>query len=117
MKGIPSTRLVAVPSRFGPAAWTNEADRSRHRREVNPWRSWYSDPEWIALRKRVLIEEDFTCRMCGWKEVVDTSKLVGDHIVPHRGDRTLFLDRENVQCLCKRCHDSKKQRDERAAGW
>ncbi len=107
MKGVASTRLVAVPSRFGPVPFATEADRSKYRRAVNPWRDWYSDPEWRALRRQVLIEEDFTCRMCGRKEIVDTSLLVGDHIKPHKGDRALFQHSANVQCLCKTSHGSK----------
>ncbi|SPA17227.1 Putative phage holin (fragment) [Cupriavidus taiwanensis] len=37
---------------------------------------------------------------------------VVDHVRPHRGDRRLFLDRTNLQSLCKLCHDSVKQRME-----
>jgi 5-methylcytosine-specific restriction protein A len=33
---------------------------------------------------------------------------VVDHIIPHRGDQTLFWDKENNwQPLCKPCHDKK----------
>lgn len=32
---------------------------------------------------------------------------VVDHIVPHKGDKTLFWDRNNWQPLCKPCHDHK----------
>ncbi|WP_295810387.1 hypothetical protein [uncultured Nitratireductor sp.] len=27
----------------------------------------------------------------------------------HKGDERLFWDRDNLQCLCKHCHDSAKQ--------
>ena len=37
---------------------------------------------------------------------------VVDHIKPHRGDLTLFWDRNNWQSLCKLCHDSAKARQE-----
>jgi hypothetical protein len=37
--------------------------------------------------------------------------LVADHIVPHRGDRTLFLEGE-LQTLCLDHHDSVKQQQE-----
>ena len=30
-----------------------------------------------------------------------------DHIVPHRGDRDLFWDRNNWQALCHSCHSKK----------
>ena len=32
---------------------------------------------------------------------------VVDHVVPHRGDKTLFWTRTNWQPLCKPCHDRK----------
>lgn len=32
---------------------------------------------------------------------------VVDHIVPHRGDKALFWQRDNWQPLCKQCHDIK----------
>lgn len=38
--------------------------------------------------------------------------LVVDHIVPHRGDQTLFWDRANWQPLCPDHHDVVKQREE-----
>lgn len=39
---------------------------------------------------------------------------VVDHLKPHRGDLTLFWDRNNWQSLCKHCHDSHKQRQEKS---
>lgn len=43
-------------------------------------------------------------------------KIVGatvvDHIIPHKGDYKLFWDQHNWQPLCKRCHDSIKQKEE-----
>ena len=32
-----------------------------------------------------------------------------DHVVPHRGDRQLFWDANNLQSLCKPCHAGTKQ--------
>lgn len=42
-----------------------------------------------------------------------TAATVVDHIVPHKRDQALFWDRDNWQPLCKLCHDSIKQREER----
>lgn len=36
-----------------------------------------------------------------------------DHIVPHKGDLVLFHDPENLQSLCKPCHDRDKAAIER----
>lgn len=43
-----------------------------------------------------------------------TPATVVDHIVPHRRDQELFWDKANWQSLCKRCHDSHKQRLEKS---
>jgi 5-methylcytosine-specific restriction endonuclease McrA len=37
---------------------------------------------------------------------------VVDHIKPHKGNQALFWNPANWQSLCKRCHDSDKQRIE-----
>lgn len=44
----------------------------------------------------------------------DGNAIVGnvvDHIVPHRGDEFLFLSDDNVQTLCKACHDRKTAKE------
>lgn len=38
---------------------------------------------------------------------------VVDHIMPHRGDMNLFWQHSNHQPLCKHCHDSVKQKQEK----
>lgn len=90
----------------------DEAGRTRYRREVTPWRKWYDTARWKRLRWSILTRDLFMCQMCKRAEA-DTSQLVGDHKVPHRGDPTLFWDATNLQCLCKPCHDSRKQAIER----
>jgi 5-methylcytosine-specific restriction endonuclease McrA len=40
---------------------------------------------------------------------------VVDHVTPHKGDEGLFFDADNLQSLCKPCHDGQKQREERAS--
>ena len=119
MKGIPSTRLGPVPpSRFGAVPFTTEADRSRYRREVNPWRKWYDTPEWKALARACKVAAHYTCQWPGCGRVcTDKGEAIADHVKPHRGDRSLFFDATNLQCLCKACHDREKQAEERAAGW
>lgn len=38
---------------------------------------------------------------------------VVDHIIPHRGDYALFWNKKNWQPMHSRCHNSRKQRQER----
>nr|WP_246272600.1 HNH endonuclease [Phyllobacterium pellucidum] len=52
--------------------------------------------------------------MCGRIEP-NTSQLVADHKTPHRGSEYLFWKDANIQCVCRVCHDSEKQRQERTA--
>lgn len=41
-----------------------------------------------------------------------TPATVADHIKPHEGNPELFWDEDNLQPLCKRCHDSKTARED-----
>lgn len=46
------------------------------------------------------------CVRCEKLGLVEAATVV-DHIVPHKGDMTLFWQRTNWQALCKPCHDVK----------
>jgi len=64
------------------------------------------DAEWQKARADYLAVYP-SCRRCG------KAANVVDHIVPHKGDRSLFMDRRNWQSLCQHCHNSAKQSEER----
>ncbi|TPM61098.1 HNH endonuclease [Mesorhizobium sp. B2-2-4] len=64
------------------------------------------DAKWDRERAAYLYLHN-TCRKCG-REATTV-----DHIIPHRGDRSLFWNRSNWQPLCTSCHNSVKQRQER----
>ena len=105
-------RLGGLRSRLTSASGDRQAfDRQRDQRA---WRGWYKTSRWQKLRMKILLRDLFTCqwRGCG-RVVADTSQLVADHREPHRGDEALFWDEENLWTLCKPCHDSTKQREER----
>lgn len=53
------------------------------------------------------------CSYCAEEGRVTAAEVV-DHIIPHRGDPALFWDITNWQPLCKWCHDSVKQREEKS---
>jgi 5-methylcytosine-specific restriction protein A len=89
---------------------------SRARDRRHEYRAWYKTQAWRRKRWQVLVRDLFTCQMPGCGKVEsDTSQLVADHKTPHRGDEALFWDDQNLWCLCKTCHDSAKQREERTA--
>lgn len=76
-----------------------------------PWRHLYKTAAWQRLR-RVQLAQDPLCLYCSEMGRV-TAATVCDHIEPHKGDEELFFDHNNLQSLCKPCHDSVKQREER----
>ena len=84
---------------------------ARSRDRIDTWRKWYKTAEWRAIRWDTLVAASFTCVRC--KRIFESADLVGDHIRAHRGDRDLFFDRSNVQCMCATCHNRDKQREER----
>ncbi|WWT39524.1 hypothetical protein [Microcystis phage Mae-JY02] len=91
-----------------------KAQQSRTRDRRHEWRAWYKTKRWRQLRWSILTRDLFTCGMC--KAIkADTSQLVADHKVPHKGNEALFWDEANLWCLCKGCHDSAKQKEEAAA--
>ncbi|WP_246690813.1 HNH endonuclease [Neorhizobium alkalisoli] len=103
-----------MPSRLGRVAGD---EKSRHReRDANlEHRKWYKTARWQKLRMSVLVRDMFTCQMVGCGRIeADTSQLVADHKTPHHGDERLFWDDQNLQCLCKPCHDRLKQKEERS---
>jgi hypothetical protein len=55
----------------------------------------------------------YRCARCSRIEA-DTSKLICDHVEPHRGDVEKFWAGP-FQTLCKGCHDGEKQKEEVAA--
>ena len=90
-----------------------EQTRDQRRYAAAPWRKWYGLKRWKDMRWDVLVAAMFQCSRCGVLHA-DTSKLVADHTIPHRGRPELFWDRANLTCMCTDCHDKVKQREEQA---
>lgn len=72
----------------------------------------YGTRAWHRLRTKQLMAEPI-CRFCQ-QLGHPTPATVVDHIKPHKGDAELFHDPDNLQSLCKPCHDRHKQRQERS---
>lgn len=64
--------------------------------------------EWEAARAEFLAQHSH-CKHTG----CTAPATVVDHIIPHRGDRTLFWDRSNWQPLCAHHHNKHKQQMDR----
>lgn len=67
---------------------------------------------WGKARRAHLARQPL-CVMCQ-QEGRTTAAEVVDHITPHRDDPELFWNPDNWQSLCKRHHDSTKQRIEKS---
>jgi len=63
--------------------------------------------KWQKARAQYLHEHPL-CVMCKADGLVTAAKVV-DHIVPHRGDQSLFWRRSNWQSLCATHHSRDKQ--------
>ena len=63
------------------------------------------DSKWREARAAYLIAHPY-CVNCN-----STANTV-DHIIPHKGDKTIFWDKQNWQSLCTTCHNRHKQREE-----
>ena len=85
--------------------------KAAFRSALNPWRKLYCTARWKRLRAATFLKDMYQCQMCKRAEH-NTSKLVADHIKPHRGRLELFWDASNIWTLCASCHSSAKQRQE-----
>ena len=68
---------------------------------------------WQAFRL-VFLRQNPLCAYC-LRFGKTTPATVVDHIIPHRGDMALFWREGNHMSLCKHCHDSTKQAEERGS--
>jgi hypothetical protein len=88
-------------------------DRDQRSTEAADYRRLYRTSGWLTRRARQLAAEPL-CRTCASHGRV-TAATVADHIIPHRGDATLFF-KGALQSLCDeepyRCHSRVKQREE-----
>jgi 5-methylcytosine-specific restriction protein A len=84
----------------------------RQRRQSLPWRSWYSLAAWKRRRDVQLMRQPLCERHLARGEVVEAT--VANHKIAHRGDWRLFIEGD-LESVCKPCHDSEVQREERAA--
>ena len=89
-----------------------------HQREINreyncssrPYKKLYNSSRWQDLRRYVLNKQPL-CVEC-LKNNRITPATVVDHIKPHKGNEDLFYDINNLQSLCKSCHDRKTAKED-----
>jgi len=69
----------------------------------------YNNRTWHRLRALQLAEHPL-CAVCESAGTMTPATVV-DHIKPHRGNADLFFDMDNLQSLCKQCHDRKTMKE------
>lgn len=77
--------------------------------EARAWRKLYYTPRWRALRDKAFARDLGVCRIC---KTVIIGRYDADHIIPHKGDATLFWNIANIQVLHPDCHAALKQKQE-----
>ena len=99
-------------NKVGCTCLTAERFCTKHRSEAHSYDRYRGsasergyDSKWRRARDGYLAVHPF-CRRC-LDAGIYTAATVVDHIVPHKGDKKLFWDKDNWQALCKRCHDIK----------
>lgn len=69
--------------------------------------------EWRRRLQPAQLAKQPACEIClSFDPDTPAPATVVDHIIPHKGDLTLFLDPENLQSSCKPCHDQLKRQVE-----
>lgn len=90
---------------------TAEHERDKNRGSSNE-RGYTS--RWRVYRA-LYLKQNPLCVEC-MKEYKYVPATVVDHIIPHKGDKKLFWDKNNHQTLCKHCHDVKTAREDGGFG-
>lgn len=78
---------------------------------------WYNKKEWIKVRDYVRKRDKMTCRRCGG---FGLKKYEVDHIIEltweNLDDPTISLNPDNLQLLCKSCHNKKTKEYKQGKG-
>lgn len=77
----------------------------------------YKSKAWQTLRQATLARDGWKCQRCGVLLIsgrASSYAAVVNHKTPHKGDLALFHDPANLEAVCKQCHDSRIQKEERS---
>jgi len=78
---------------------------------TEPGQVIYRTATWQRLRVAFLSEQPL-CQSPGCRALATEV----DHIVAHKGDRSIAFDWDNLQSLCKSCHSRKTTREDGGFG-
>jgi 5-methylcytosine-specific restriction endonuclease McrA len=78
--------------------------------EAQRYRAWYKTEAWQRIRLAAFVRDHGICHLC---HNLIIGRYDGDHVIPHKGDRSLFFNLDNVKPAHPVCHASVKQSEER----
>lgn len=74
-------------------------------RQLRPYAYLYNSSLWKKIRADQLRMHPLCAECAKLGRVTPATEC--DHIVPHKGDKSRFYDRSNLQSLCHQCHSAK----------
>lgn len=83
--------------------------------EAEEYRKLYRTKQWRHLRLVALARDSYRCQRCNCflrMGRTGNQAAVVHHIKAHKGDLDLFFDVNNLQSVCKACHDGPIQSEE-----
>jgi len=85
--------------------------RNQRSAQAQAYRAWYKTKAWRWARSLQLSKQPLCERHLARGETVAATTV--NHRTPHRGNWQLFIDPDNLQSVCKPCHDGEIQSEER----
>jgi 5-methylcytosine-specific restriction protein A len=108
---VPTLFIMKKPRLLGAAPQGARRRYDADRRAAYPWRAWYGLAAWKRRREMQLGEQPLCERHL--KRGLVVRATVANHVERHSGDWDKFI-RGKLESLCKRCHDSEVQAEEKA---
>ena len=96
-------------------------DKERHQaynltRRNDMVKRWRSSARWQKVRLLALKRDGYLCQECLRNNIVNPKANDADHIKMAHGNENLFFDLDNIQALCRSCHNAKTWEERRGHG-
>lgn len=78
---------------------------------TRPYRYLYKSARWKVMRIKKRQANPLCERHLARGQIVRMTQV--HHKIPHRGNRDLFFDEDNLESLCDSCHNSEAQQQEK----
>jgi 5-methylcytosine-specific restriction protein A len=102
-----------VPKGYCPDHQQQITDRFNEQRNNDPVRRLYKNSRWEGTRI-VVLGRDPLCRECNLALSTVVDHIINAHVLVKRFGERAFYDPDNLQGLCKPCHDAKTASE---VGW